>query len=142
ASAADGRTTRGCVSLSAEMLARLASHTGWRRMGSTASPWLKLPGTLRVELCDVVFPLAVLSKSEVGDVLILGSRTHCWRKLQVCLIGVQADTRLQSWNVSYDGARLTVTSGSLGSPMELLMSDGQEADELPVNHDIVMDISA
>jgi len=135
ASAADGRTTRGCVSLSAEMLARLASHTGWRRMGPTASGWLKLPGTLRVELCDVVFPLAVLSKSEVGDVLILGSRIHCWRKLQVCLIGVQADTRLQTWNASYDGARLTLTSGSLGSPMELLMSDGKAANNIPVSLD-------
>jgi type III secretion system YscQ/HrcQ family protein len=141
AKAADGRETTGCVSMSAAMVARLVSHAGWQRTaaGPAAAAWLALPGTLRVELRGTVFRLSELSASEIGDVLILGNRTACWRKLNVALVGAHGDTRLRTWNASYDGTRLTVISPAvLNSPMELLMSDpktGGPADNIPVSLD-------
>jgi len=138
ATAADGRTTTGCMSLSTEMVARLASHGGWRRMGATPAEWLTLPGTLRVELRGTAFPLAELSASEIGDVLILGNRAACWRKLLVTLVAAHGNTRLRSWNACYDGMRLTVSPGVLNSPMESTMSDPKAAgpaDNIPVSLD-------
>jgi type III secretion protein Q len=138
ASAADGRTTTGCVSLSAAMAERLISHAGWRRTAATAPEWLKLPATVRVELPGITFALGELSASEIGDVLILGKRTACWRKLHVMLVGAHGDTRLRTWNACYDGTRLTISSGVLNPPMELLMSDPKAsgaADSIPVSLD-------
>jgi type III secretion protein Q len=138
ASAADGRTTTGCVSLSAAMVARLVSHAGWQRTGAAEDVWLKLPAAVRVELRGTVFPLSELSASEIGDVLILGNRTACWGRLHVTLVGAHGDTRLRSWNACYDGTRLTVIAGVLDSPMELLMSDPKPsgaADNIPVSLD-------
>jgi type III secretion protein Q len=138
ASAADGRTTTGCVNLSTAMVARLASYPGWLRTSSTSAAWLKLPGMVRVELRAVAFPLGELSASEIGDVLILGNRTACWRQVHVTLLGARGNTRLRTWNASYDGTRLTVSPGVLNSPMELTMSDPKAsgaADNIPVSLD-------
>ena len=138
ASAADGRTTTGCVSLSAAMVARLVSHAGWRRTAATAPEWLKLPATLRVELPGIVFALGELSASEIGDVLILGNRAACWRKLHVTLVGAHGDKQMRTWNVCYDGTRLTVSAAVLNSPMELIMSDPKTTgatDNIPVSLD-------
>lgn len=137
ATAADGRTTTGCVSMSAAMVARLASHAGWHRTGPMAVEWLRLPATLRVELCDSVFPLGVLSASEIGDVLVLGSRATCWRKLQLTVVA-QEETQLASWNACYDGSRLTILPHVLSPPPELVMSDANTAgaaDNIPVSLD-------
>lgn len=138
ASTADGRTTTGCVSLSAAMVASLVSHAGWRRMAATPAEWLKLPAAVRVELRGVAFASAELSASEIGDVLILGNRTACWRKLHVTLAGARGDARPRTWNACYDGTRLTVSTGVLNSPTELPMTDLKAtgaADNIPVSLD-------
>jgi type III secretion protein Q len=138
AATADGRMTKGRVSMSAEMVARLASHAGWRRADATAQTWLGIPGRLCVELRGISFPLAVLRASEGGDVLILGNRANCWRNLHVTLVSSRGETRLRAWNASYDGTRLAVTPGVLNSPLELLMSDPKApgaADNIPVSLD-------
>jgi type III secretion system YscQ/HrcQ family protein len=91
-----------------------------------------------VELRGSSFPLGVLRASETGDVLILGDRTSCWRNLHVCLIGARGDTRLRTWNASYDGARLSVSAGSPDTILELIMSDPKAAaaaDNIPVSLD-------
>jgi type III secretion protein Q len=138
ASTADGRKTKGCVSLSAALVARLASFPGWQRSTATPGPWLKLPGLLRVELQGSSFPLGVLRACETGDVLILGDRTSCWRNLHVCLVGPKGDTRLRTWNASYDGTRLSVSAGPPNATLELIMSDPKAAaaaDNIPVSLD-------
>ena len=138
ASTADGRKTTGCVSLSPAMVARLASYPGWQRSTAPLTPWLKLPGRLRVELRGISFPLGVLRASEMGDVLILGDRTHCWRNLQVVLVGDRGGTRLRAWSASYDGTRLTASAGVPNSTVELIMSDpnaAAAADNIPVSLD-------
>jgi type III secretion protein Q len=135
---ADGRTTTGCVSLSAQMVARLVSHPGWRPAAATAPDWLKLPATVRVELPGVAFPLGELSASQIGDVLILGNKAVCWRKFHVTLVGAHGDRQMRTWSVCYDGTRLTVTAGLLNSPTELIMSDPKAtgaADNIPVSLD-------
>jgi type III secretion system YscQ/HrcQ family protein len=143
ATAADGRVTKGCVSLSPAMVARLASHAGWERSTPTAGIWQRLPGTLRMELREIPFPLAELSASEIGDVLILGARADCWRDLHVTLVGAHGNTRLRDWSACYDGARLTIIPAVLTSAMELIMSQPQPlaaappgaADNIPVSLD-------
>lgn len=138
ASTADGRTTTGCVGLSLAMVARLLSHSGWRRTAATAPEWLKLPATVRVELPGIPFALRELSASGIGDVLILGNRAACWRKLQVTLVGAHGDKQMRTWNVCYDGTRLTVSASVLNSPTELIMSDPNAtgaADNIPVSLD-------
>jgi type III secretion protein Q len=138
ASTADGRKATGCVSLSPAMVARLASYPGWQRSAAPLGPWLKLPGTLRVELRGISFPLGVLRASEMGDVLILGDRTSCWRNLQVALVGARGGTRLRTWSASYDGTRLIATPGVPNSTLELIMSDPTAtgaADNIPVSLD-------
>jgi type III secretion protein Q len=136
ATTADGRTTTGCVSMSAAMVVRLATHAGWRRTEAIAPGWLTLPATLCIRLCGVVFPLSVLSASETGDVWVLGNRADCWRKLQVVL--VSRDSDLQKWNACYDGTRLSLTAGKLNPATELIMSDPKTAgaaDNIPVSLD-------
>jgi type III secretion protein Q len=138
ASTADGRTTKGHISLSAEMVARLASRAGWRRTGATATAWLRLPTTLRVELCGSVFPLSVLSSSEIGDVLVLGNRASCWRKLQLAIGDPNGGALSQIWNAGYDGSRLTIVPRVLSAPPELVMSDARTtgpADNIPISLD-------
>jgi type III secretion system YscQ/HrcQ family protein len=137
AATSDLRTTAGCVSMSAAMVARLASHSGWQRNTVIPEGWLKLPGTVRIELCGIPFSLGVLSVSELGDVLVLGSRGSLWKKLQLTLIAPHADTPLRSWAASYDGTRLTVSSAAMNPPVELIMSDklGSPSDHIPVSLD-------
>jgi type III secretion system YscQ/HrcQ family protein len=91
-----------------------------------------------VELRAATFRLAELSAAEIGDVLVLGNRAACWRKLNVTLVGAHGAARLRTWNACYDGTRLTVSSGVLNSPTELLMSDPKAtgaADNIPVSLD-------
>jgi type III secretion system YscQ/HrcQ family protein len=91
-----------------------------------------------VELPGIVFALGELSASEIGDVLILGNRAACWRKLHVTLVGAHGDKQMRTWNVCYDGTRLTVSAGVLNSPTELIMSDPKAtgaADNIPVSLD-------
>jgi type III secretion protein Q len=143
AAAADGRVTKGAVSLSAAMVARLASHPGWERSTPTAPVWQRIPGTLRLELRRVPFRLAVLAASEIGDVLILGPRADRWRELYIALVGAHGDSRLHDWSACYDGARLTITPTVLTSAMELIMPEPQPvtaapagaADNIPVSLD-------
>ena len=138
ATTADGRKTTGCVSLSPAMVARLASFPGWQRSAPTIAPWLKLRGPLRVELRGISFPLGVLRASEMGDVLILGDRTGCWRNLQVSLVGARGSTRLRTWSATYDGTRLLATPAPTNSTLELIMSDPNAAgaaDHIPVSLD-------
>jgi type III secretion protein Q len=134
----DGRTTRGCVTMSATLVGRLASHGGWRRAPVLDAAWLKIAGTLRLDLCDISFSLRTLAASEVGDVLVLGSRSGCWQKLQLTLVGAPDETPLRTWNALYDGNRLTLTSGGLSPPMELIMSSanmGEAVGNIPVSLD-------
>lgn len=134
---ANSRTTMGWLSIPAALVERLASHGGWRRMTSTVPGWLKLPGTVRLELCGISFSLGVLLASGLGDVLVLGNRGSLWRKLQLTLIATRSETPLRTWSVSHEGTRLTVTSGALHPPMELIMSDklGNPAENIPVSLD-------
>jgi type III secretion system YscQ/HrcQ family protein len=134
----DGRTTTGCVSLSAQMVTRLVSHSGWRLAAAIAPEWLKLPATVRVELPGAAFATGELSASQIGDVLILGNQASCWRKLHVTLVGAHGDKQMRTWNVCYDGTRLTVSAGVLNSPTELIMSDPKATgavDNIPVSLD-------
>jgi type III secretion protein Q len=120
------------------MVASLVSHAGWRRTAATPVEWLKLPAAVRVELRGVAFASAELSASEIGDVLILGNRTACWRKLHVTLAAARGDAQPRTWNACYDGTRLTVSTGVLNSPTELPMTDLKAtgaADNIPVSLD-------
>jgi type III secretion protein Q len=135
---ADGRQTNGCVSLSPAMVARLASCRGWHRPGPNLTPWRKLPGALCVELRGISFPLGVLRAAQMGDVLILGNRTACWRNLQVALVGARGNTRLRTWSATYDGTRLIACPAATNSTLELIMSDPNAAgaaDHIPVSLD-------
>jgi type III secretion protein Q len=138
ATTTDGRSTRGSVSMSAPMLERLASHPGWQRAGSPSEGWLKLPATVRVELRGIAFCLGVLAASEIGDVLVLGHRTALSAKIQLALIAESSGDALRVWNAHLEGTRLTVSSGGLDSPMELIMSDPKPnaaVDNIPVSLD-------
>ena len=138
ASTGDGRQTTGCVSLSPAMVARLASFAGWHRCVPKPGPWLRLPGRLRLELPGISFPLGVLRASEMGDVLILGDRTICWRSLQVVLTGSRAEERLHAWSATYDGRNLIAGANPPNSTVELIMSDPNAisaADSIPVSLD-------
>jgi type III secretion protein Q len=133
----DGRTTTGSVSMSATMLERLVSHGGWRRPTSIPDVWLQVPGTVRIELCGSTFSLGVLNVTEMGDVLVLGNRGTCWQRFQLTLVASRSDTPLRTWNATYDGEHLKVSSGAINPPMELIMSDpkmGSVAD-IPVSLD-------
>jgi type III secretion protein Q len=139
----DGRVTKGCVSLSPAMLARLASHPGWRQPAATPQFWLQLAGTLRLELRAIHFRVAELSASEVGDVLILGGRANCWRELHLTIVGARGEARLKEWSACYDGSRLTIIPAVMCSATELIMSESQPltatpagvADNIPVSLD-------
>ena len=134
----DGRQTTGCVSLSPAMVARLASFAGWHRSAPKTASWLKLPGKLRLLLSGISFPLGVLRASEMGDVLILGDRTTCWRNLQVVLAGASDNERIGAWAVTYDGRHLTASGTAPNSTVELIMSDPNAiaaADSIPVSLD-------
>jgi type III secretion protein Q len=137
AATADCRTTAGCISLSAALVERLNLHSGWQRSTSIAEGWWKLPGAVRLELCGIAFSLAVLSASELGDVLVLGNRGSLWKKLQLTLIATYAETPLRTWAASYDGTRLAVSSAAMNPPVELIMSDklGSPSDHIPVSLD-------
>ena len=138
ARAAGGRTTRGCVRMSGELVQRIASHAGWRRTTNTAGGWLRLPGKARIEIPGIVFTLSELNGSRPGDVLILGKRAHCWRNLRVTLVTTHETKRLRSWDASYDGTRLIASPAVLDSPLELIMSDPKAtsaADNIPVSLD-------
>jgi type III secretion protein Q len=131
ATASDGRITNGIVSLSAAMLARLASHPGWERSSPTPQIWEQLPGTLRMELREIPFRVAVLSASEVGDVLILGARANCWRELHLTMVAAHTEARLREWSACYDGSRLTIIPAVMCSATELIMSETQPATATP-----------
>lgn len=138
ATTGDGRQTTGCVSLSPAMVARLASFAGWHRSAPKLTPWLKLPGKLRLRLPGISFPLGVLRASEMGDVLILGDRATCWRNLQVVLAGAHDNERIGAWSVTYDGRHLTASGVTPNSTVELIMSDPNSigaADSIPVSLD-------
>ena len=138
ASTADGRKIKGCVSLSPAMVARLATHPGWQRSAPSPSPWLKLAGTLCIELRGIAFPLGVLRASETGDVLVLGDRTSRWRDLHISLVGARGAQRLRTWNASYDGTQLTVSPDVPSPKTEMIMSDPKTAaaaDNIPVSLD-------
>jgi type III secretion protein Q len=143
AATTDGRVTKGVVSLSPAMLARLASHPDWTRSPVTAQIWQQLPGTLRMELREIPFRVAELRASEVGDVLILGARANCWRELHLTMVGAHAEARLREWSACYDGSRLTIIPAVMCSATEFIMSEPQPitvtstgvADNIPVSLD-------
>jgi type III secretion protein Q len=131
ATAADGRVTRGCISLPPIMIGRLAIHSGWQRAAPPGDAWQHIPGTLRLELRQIPFYRSVLAASEIGDVLVLGSRSSLWRELYVALVGGRGDVRLRDWSASYDGARLTLIPAVLTSAKELIMPEPQPAASVP-----------
>jgi type III secretion protein Q len=70
--------------------------------------WKALPVRLRIEMHGARFPLEELTAAEVGDVLVLGGLSHCWRNLQV--VAEDSIDLKRRWSAEYDGERLRVNA--------------------------------
>jgi type III secretion system YscQ/HrcQ family protein len=91
------------------MTARLAAHAGWRPRTNAIAHWLSLPAQLRIVSRIERFPLSELRATEVGDVLVLGRRQHCWSMLRVVRVGARSSPLLAgAWSAGYDGSHLLI----------------------------------
>jgi type III secretion protein Q len=104
----DGRVTRGTLGLSPAMTSRLAAHPGWRPRPGFLDPWKALPATVRIALSEPSFPLSELQATQIGDVLVLGRRVHCWSHLRLVRLGARSNALPGAWSASYDGSQIKV----------------------------------
>ena len=105
---ATGQATSGLLRMSPDVVRRLLGNTGWREPGPLSGAWTALPVRLRIEMHGIRFPLEELTAAEVGDVLVLGGRSHCWRNLHV-LAEDSIDLK-RRWSAEYDGERLRINA--------------------------------
>lgn len=103
-----GQATSGLLRMAPEVVRRLLGNTGWQETGPLPRAWTALPVRLRIEMHGIRFPLEELRAAEVGDVLVLGGRSHCWRNLQV-LPEDSIDLK-RRWSAEYDGERLRINA--------------------------------
>lgn len=125
--AADGRRCSGSLRLPPALCEALAAHPGWR----AAAPlrWARLPATLRIEFPGFAFAAAEILAAGVGDILSLGGRAACWRRLTLALDGAGGAPR--RWNAGYDGrAQL-----SIAPPHSLKESPVNDAPPRPATAD-------
>jgi len=114
-----GQTTSGLLRMSPDIVRRLLGNTGWREPAPLAGVWRALPVRLRIEMHGARFPLEELTATEIGDVLVLGGLSHCWRNLQV--VAEDSIDLKRRWSAEYDGERLRINAAlpyvSTESPM-------------------------
>ena len=118
ARSAEHQLTRGELSLPPGMLAPLAANVGWHKPSSVVEDWAgRLPAELRILLRASGFPCRELPAARCGDVLVLGSRSHCWRRLAL----VYPPGR--TWDARYADGRLEITGAALDLSTRSLMSE-------------------
>jgi type III secretion system YscQ/HrcQ family protein len=129
AAATDGRVTSGVLRMSAAMASRLAGSPDWRPP-QQMHRWAALPATLRIQLRAMPFPRRELNAAEIGDVLVLGRRAHCWRNLHLLATRARG---APCWNACYDDGRVTIVDGAPYFSAEVNMMDPTpEATDTPV----------
>jgi type III secretion system YscQ/HrcQ family protein len=118
--------------MSPDVVRRLLGNTGWQEPGPLPGAWKALPLELRIEMHGARFPLEELRAAELGDVLVLGGRSHCWRNLHV-LAEDSIDLK-RRWSAEYDGERLRINAALPYVSTESSMSepDAKPADANPL----------
>ena len=124
---AGGSQTSGLLRMSPEVARRLLQNTGWLPPDRPPGAWKALPVSLRIQMDGARFPLEELTAAEIGDVLVLGRSSHCWRNLHI-LAEDPVDLK-RRWNAEYDGKCLRVTAALPYVPTESSMS---ETDSPPI----------
>jgi type III secretion system YscQ/HrcQ family protein len=117
---ADGQATSGLLRLSPEVVRRLLQNTGWQQPALPPEAWQALPVQLRIQMHGARFAPGELTAAEVGDVLVLGRSSHCWRNLY--LLPEDSIDLKRRWNAEYDGKRLRITAALSYVPTESSMS--------------------
>jgi type III secretion protein Q len=118
ATSAEHQLTRGELSLPPGMLAPLAANVGWHKPSSVVEDWAgRLPAELRIVLRTPGFPCRELTAARCGDVLVLGSRSHCWRRLALVYPPGRA------WDARYADGRLEIAGAALDESTRNLMSE-------------------
>ena len=130
ARAADGRTSAGVLGTSPAMVMRLATSAATGSAVAAVQTWAaRLQGRLHIVLRTSPFPGHELLAARVGDVLVLGRRTRCWRNMRLLHSpGGAAAVPWRSWSATYDGERLEIGAALLDDPTEGIMSE-QTVDE-------------
>jgi type III secretion protein Q len=114
--------------MSAAMASRLAGSADWRTPEHIRR-WAALPATLLIRLRGMAFCRRELTAAEVGDVLVLGRRAHCWRNLHLVSAAPAGAPR---WTGCYDDGRFTIGDGAPFFSTEVIMMDPTpEASDAP-----------
>jgi len=121
-----GQTTSGLLRMSPDIVRRLLANTGWRDPAPLAGIWKALPVKLRIEMHGARFPLEELTAAEIGDVLVLGGLSHCWRNLQV--VAEDSIDLKRRWSAEYDGERLRINAALPYVSTESSMQDPSTTD--------------
>ncbi|HEY2464513.1 MAG TPA: type III secretion system cytoplasmic ring protein SctQ [Steroidobacteraceae bacterium] len=119
AAATDRRVTSGVLRMSAAMASRLAGSPDWLPP-QQIHRWAALPASLRIELRGMPFPWRELTVAEIGDVLVLGRRAQCWRKLHLVAAATAGAAR---WTACYDDGRITIVDGAPYFSAEVIMME-------------------
>lgn len=122
---AEGQATSGLLRMSPEVVRRLLQNTGWQQPAVPPGAWKALPVNLCIRMHGVHFAPEELTAAEVGDVLVLGRSSHCWRSLH--LLAEDSVDLKRRWNAEYDGRRLKITAALPYVPTESSMSEPDTA---------------
>jgi type III secretion protein Q len=118
---ADGPETSGLLRMSPDVVRRLLQNSGWRQPVLAPGAWKALPVPLRIQMHGVRFPIEELTAAEIGDVLVLGRSSHCWRSLHI--LSEDSIDLKRRWNAEYDGQRLRIIAALPYVPTESPMSE-------------------
>src|SRR3569833_1216912 len=122
---AERPSTSGLLRMSPDIVRRLLQNTGWQQPALPPGAWKALPVNLRIHMQGGRFPPEELTAAEVGDVLVLGRSSHCWRSLH--LVAEDSIDLQRRWNAEYDGKRLRITAALPYVPTESFMSEPDTA---------------
>ena len=127
----DGRQASGELALPWSALTRLSAHPGWQTQVPDLQPWAtSLKAELRVVLSEAAFPAREVLAARPGDMLVLGPRTACWRRLVVIYTAkfaplpssVSRATR-RIWQGSYEPGRIEIAALMLDDSRRTIMSE-------------------
>ena len=131
AQAADGRTTAGVLGTSSAVVARLAASAAPGSPEAAVRTWAaRLQGEIHILMRTSPFPGHELLAARVGDVLVLGRRTACWRNVRLAHSpGDATAVPWRSWSATYDGERLEICAALLDDPAEVVMMPERTVDD-------------
>jgi type III secretion system YscQ/HrcQ family protein len=122
---AERHATSGLLRMSPDVVRRLLQNTGWQQPALPPGAWKALPVNLRIRMQGIRFPPEELTAVEVGDVIVLGRSSHCWRSLH--LVAEDSIDLQRRWSAEYDGRRLRITAALPHVPTESSMSEPDTA---------------